>query len=194
MLDEQDLIDRMRRGEQRAFDQFFDAFASRLAAFAARRCPLDAAGLEDVVQVTMIKAMNSIARFRGDCSLFTWLCGICRNHLADIHRKAGRQPIQQSLEEVATARPTGALPELTEFRDPLDETAMDSARRAVRHAVNQLPASYAHILELRYGDELSVLEIARTLGFSESATESRLIRARQAFRASWVGEATTVLN
>jgi RNA polymerase sigma-70 factor, ECF subfamily len=184
----------MRGGDQRAFDRFFEGFVARIAAFAARRAPLDSAALEDVVQVTMIKAMNSIARFRGDCSLFTWLCGICRNHLADIHRKAGRQPIQHSLDEFAASGPPGAPPELTEFRDPLDETAMDSARRAVRHAVNQLPPSDARILELRYGDDLSVLEIARTLQLSESATESRLIRARQAFRASWMGEETTVLN
>ena len=89
----------MRGGDQRAFDRFFEAYVARIAAFAARRAPLDSAALEDVVQVTMIKAMNGIDCFRGDCSLFTWLCGICRNHLADIHRKADRQPIQQSLEE-----------------------------------------------------------------------------------------------
>ena len=183
--DEKHLVDRMRGGDQRAFDRFFEDHVARIAAFAARRATLDSAALEDVVQVTMIKAMSSIDRFRGDCSLFTWLCGICRNHLADIHRKADRQPIQQSLEEFAAAGPPGATPELTDFRDPLDETAMDSARRAVRHAVNQLPASHARILELRFGDDLSVLEIARTLQLSESAAESRLIRARQAFRASW---------
>ena len=77
VLDEQDLIDRMRRGEQRAFDEFFDAFAARLTAFAARRCSLDAAGLEDVVQVTMINAMRGLGTFRGGSTLFTWLCQIC---------------------------------------------------------------------------------------------------------------------
>src|SRR5512134_2868931 len=87
-LDEEHLVDGMRRGDQRAFDQFFEGYVARIAAFAARRVPLDSAALEDAVQVTMIKAVNSIDRFRGDCSLFTWLCGICRNHLADICRKA----------------------------------------------------------------------------------------------------------
>jgi DNA-directed RNA polymerase specialized sigma24 family protein len=51
--------------------------------------------------------------------------------------------------------------------------------------VNQLPASYGRILELRFGDELTVPEIARILGISENAAESRLSRARQAFRESW---------
>ena len=188
MLDEQDLIDRMRRGEQQAFDQFFDVFASRLTAFAARRCSLDAAALEDVVQVTMINAMRGLGSFRGGSTLFTWLCQICRNHLADVRRKADRQPKVQSLQQLEEKAP-GTVVELTDFRDPLDEVAEDSTRSAVRRAVNQLPATYARILELRFGDDLTVPEIAKILQLSESATESRLSRARQAFREGWSGEA-----
>jgi len=184
VLDEQNLIDRMRRGEQRAFDQFFDAYAARLAAFAARRSSLDAAGLEDVVQVTMINAMRGLETFRGGSALFTWLCQICRNQLADVRRKAERQPRVQSLEQLEASKP-GTVVELTDFRDPLDECADDSTRSAVRRAVNQLPTSYARILELRFGDDLTVPEIAKILQLSESAAESRLSRARQAFRESW---------
>jgi RNA polymerase sigma-70 factor (ECF subfamily) len=188
VLDEQDLVERMRRGEQRAFDQFFDAYAARLAAFAARRSALDAAAIEDVVQITMINAMRGLAGFRGGSALFTWLCQICRNHLADVRRKAARQPPVQSLDTLAAAQPQATLLELTDFRDPLDECAQDSTRGAVRRAVNRLPATYARILELRYGDDLTVPEIARLLEVSEDAAESRLARARQAFREGWTLE------
>jgi RNA polymerase sigma factor (sigma-70 family) len=182
----------MRRGDQRAFDQFFEAYAVRLSAFAARRSPLDAAALEDVVQVTMINAMRGLAGFRGGSMLFTWLCQICRNHLADIRRKAGRQPKVQSLEQLEATKPAGTVVELTDFRDPLDECADDSTRSAVRRAVNRLPSSYARILELRFGDDLTVPEIARILQLSESAAESRLVRARQAFREGWSGDASAL--
>ena len=181
----------MRSGDQRAFDRFFDDHVARIGAFAARRARLDSAALEDVVQVTMINAVKSIDSFRGDCTLFIWLCGICRNHLADIRRKAARQPNMQSFEEIEVARPSETQPDLMTLQDPIDESALNSARREVRHAVNQLPASYARILELRYGDDLSVREIARTLQLSEHATESRLARARRAFRAGWTGETST---
>ena len=191
MLDELELVERMRRGEQRAFDHFFDGYAAKLAAFAARRSALDDAALEDVVQVTMINAMRGLASFRGESSLFTWLCQICRNHLADIRRKQIRQPKTQSLGELEAERPLATVVELTDFRDPLDECAADSTSSAVRQAVNRLPASYARILELRYGEEFTVPEIARILRISEDAAESRLSRARQAFRADWRGEPTT---
>lgn len=187
MLDEPDLVNRMRRGDQRAFDEFFDAYAERLAAFASRRCSLDAAALEDVVQVSMINAVRGLAAFRGGSTLFTWLCQICRNHLADIARKAQRQPRVKSLDEISEAGEGATIIELTDFRDPLDECADDATRSAVRSAINRLPANYARILELRFGDELTVPEIARLLQLSESAAESRLVRARQAFREMWGG-------
>ena len=184
-MDELELIERMRRGEQRAFDQFFDAYAGRLGAFAARRSSLDAAAIEDVVQMTMINAMRGLATFRGHSSLFTWLCQICRNQLADARRKAARQPQMQSLEQMGEEKPLARVIQLTDFRDPLDECATDAERGAVRHAINGLPSHYARILELRYGDELTVPEIAQVLRISESAAESQLVRARQAFRAAW---------
>lgn len=185
MPDEQDLIDRMRRGEQRAFDEFFNTYAARLGAFAARRSSLDAAALEDIVQLTMINAIRGLATFRGGSTLFTWLCQICRNQIADVTRMAARQPVVQSLDQLTENRATAEIVELTDFRDPLDECASDASRSAVRRVINKLPASYIRILELRFGDELTVPEIAALLNLSESAAESRLVRARQAFREQW---------
>ena len=56
----------------------------------------------------------------------------------------------------------------------------------MRRAINTLPPHYARILELRYGDELTVPEIGRILQITESAAESQLVRARQAFRTEWL--------
>jgi RNA polymerase sigma-70 factor (ECF subfamily) len=184
-LDEHDLIHRMRRGEQRAFDQFFDAYAVRLGAFASRRSSLDPAAIEDVVQMTMINAMRSLPNFGGRSTLFTWLCQICRNQLADVRRKAARQPTMQNIDDLSAAQPGATVIELTEFRDPLDECAADSTRGAVRHLINRLPAHYARILELRFGDELTLAEIAQVLRLSERAAESLLVRARRAFKSAW---------
>lgn len=185
MLDERDLVSRMRRGEQRAFDEFFDAYAARLGSFAARRSSLDAAAIEDVVQTTLINAMRGLATFRGGSSLFTWLCQICRNQLADARRKAARQPRVDSLEQLIEERPLAQVVQLTDYRDPLDECSAEADRGAVRRVINQLPPHYARVLELRFGDELTVPEIASLLQISERAAESQLVRARQAFRERW---------
>ncbi len=135
---ERHLVQRMLAGEQAAFESFFSAHAGRLASFAARRSALDAAALEDVVQQTMIKAVRNLDGFRGESTLHTWLCQICRNVLADIRRKAGRQPRVDSLE--ATMEKSAALPvQLIDYRDPLDDCADDSTRAAIRQMINALP-------------------------------------------------------
>jgi RNA polymerase sigma-70 factor (ECF subfamily) len=132
----------------------------------------------------MINAMRGLATFRGNASLFTWLCQICRNQLVDARRKFARQPPVQSLDALLEEKPSNVV-QLADFRDPLEECAADSERGAVRRLINKLPAHYAQILELRFGDELTVPEIARHLGVSERAAESQLVRARQAFREQW---------
>jgi RNA polymerase sigma-70 factor, ECF subfamily len=183
--DERDLVSRMLGGDQLAFNEFFDTYAPRLSAFAARRSSLDSVAIEDVVQMTMINAMRNLASYRGGAALFTWLCRICRNQLADARRQAARVPNLQSVEELAAERPLASVIEFADFSDPLDECEMDSMRGAVRRVVNSLPGHYARILELRFGDELSGREIATTLQMSEDAAGSLLSRARHAFKEAW---------
>ncbi len=185
MTNELELVERMLAGEQAAFDCFFNGNAARLATFAARRCALDSSAVEDVVQQTMINAIRNLRGFRGESTLFTWLCQICRHVLADIRRKAARQPAVDSLDALAVNKSASLPVQLIDYRDPLDACSSDSLRAAIRKAVNDLPPRYGRILELKYGDELPIEEIARVLGLSESATQSLLARARRAFGECW---------
>ena len=79
--DDRQLVARMLAGEQAAFERFFAAYARRLAAFIARRTPLQAAEIEDTVQTTLIKAIRNLRAYRGEAALYTWLCTICRSEL-----------------------------------------------------------------------------------------------------------------
>jgi RNA polymerase sigma-70 factor, ECF subfamily len=187
VLDERELVSRMRGGDRQAFNEFFDTFAPRLTSFALRRSAFDPVAIEDVVQLTMINAMRNLHGFKGTATIFTWLCKICRNQLADARRSALRVPNLTSIDELAAEHPLATVVELTDFRDPLHECEADSTRSAVRRIINTLPAHYARILELRFGDELSGQEIARLLDMSADAAESLLSRARLAFKAAWTG-------
>ncbi len=171
---ERELVERMRRGDQQAFYVFFDQYAGRLAAFAARRSALNAAALEDVVQQTMIKAVRNLDGFRGEASLLTWLCQICRNQLADLRREESRRPAIESLDHGADVGATIVPDALRSVHDPLHEASVDSESRAVRQIINRLPSRYAQILELRFGDELTVPAIARILRLTDDAAESLL--------------------
>ena len=176
----------MGAGEQSAFDEFFRCNVPRLAAFTARRSGLDAASVEDIVQNTLIKAMRNLRNYRGEASLFTWLTQICRHELADVIRKAARRPAHVSLQEPDQVVHLVHQLRLPAHREPPAEVEAEIHRAAVIDTLNALPQRYAQALEAKYGDGLSVEEIAVMLGVTPIAAQSLLARAREAFRDRWL--------
>jgi RNA polymerase sigma-70 factor (ECF subfamily) len=176
----------MAVGDQSAFDDFFRASAPRLAAFVGRRSGLDSASVEDIVQNTLIKAMRNLDSYRAEASLFTWLTQICLHELADVTRKSARRPSHASLDEPTTLARLSQQLHAPHFFEP--EATLDAQlhRAAVLRALNALPKHYALALEAKYGDGLSVVEIAALLGLTPTATQSVLARAREAFRQRWL--------
>jgi RNA polymerase sigma-70 factor (ECF subfamily) len=175
----------MRAGEQSAFDEFFAVCASRLAAFAARRSGLDFSSLEDIVQNTLIKAMRNLESYRGDAALLTWVTEICRHELADVHRKTARRPVHESLDSLDSASAAVLQLRLPEPSEPPGELEAYLRRAAIVRVLELLPKQYALALEAKYGDGLSVEEIALLLEITPIAAQSLLARARDAFRGAW---------
>jgi RNA polymerase sigma-70 factor, ECF subfamily len=177
------LVARMRAGEQPAFDEFFNANAPRLVAFLARRSRMDPSSLEDVVQCALIKAVRNLASYRGEAALLTWLTEICRHELADVHRKAARRPAHVSLD----ATGVNAVLELRipEHQEPVSELQVASQQAHIMRVLDGLPQRYARALEGKYGDGMSVEEMAREFGLTTIAVQSLLARAREAFRERW---------
>jgi RNA polymerase sigma-70 factor, ECF subfamily len=184
--DDRQLVARMLAGEQPAFDRFFAAYARRLAAFIARRTPLQPAEIEDTVQTTLIKAIRNLRAYRGEAALYTWLCTICRSELADARRKAARQPVLQSTDSDSSAQAwlLGLAAPVTD--EP--PTAIEGAARrdAVVAVLTSLPERYAFALECKYGDGFSVEEIAGMLDLTVTDTQSVLARALNEFRQRWL--------
>lgn len=175
----------MADGDQRAFDEFFRSNVPRLVAFTARYSGLDDASVEDIVQNTLVKAMRSLSTYRGEAALFTWLTQICLYELVDNTRKAARRPVHVSLHELEDI--WGLFGELRApaHREPSAEVDAQMQRMAVLAALQALPRRYAEVLEAKYGDGLSVEEIAVATGTTPIAVQSLLARAREAFKVKW---------
>lgn len=185
------LVARMRAGEQRAFDEFFRDSAPRLVAFIARRTALDPATLEDIVQSALIKAVRHLGSYRGEAALFTWLTEICRNELADQHRKAKRRPAHLSLDEPQAVHRWEEMLRAPQSQEPASQLQAATERAEIMKVLDGLPANYALVLEAKYGDGLSVETIALQLGLTGTAVQSMLARAREAFRQSWQRRSAT---
>ena len=84
-------VEKLLARDERAFAEFFDTYAPRLFRFAMRRAG-DEDLAEEITQTTLIAAVGKLKTWRGEASLFTWLCTISRRQLVDHWRKTARQP------------------------------------------------------------------------------------------------------
>ena len=143
----------------------------------------DADGAEEVAQAALCKVVRKLHTYRGEASLFTWVCTFCRWEISAWHAQRGRRGVAVELiEESAEVR--GALESLSALgtEGPRERLLRQEVGEVVRHVLDQLPSRYGDALEWKYVEGLSVKEIATRLGVGPKAAESLLTRARQAFR------------
>jgi len=173
-MDERFLVRRMVRGDDAAFEEFFSASFGPLFRFALPRVGGDADAAEEVVQAALCRAVRKLTTYRGEASLLTWLCTICRHEIHDWFEKRRRVPPMVELVE--------DLPEVRAALDSLDALQKRETARLVQVVLDRLPSRYGDALEWKYIEGLSVAEIAERLGVATKAAESLLSRARVAFR------------
>ena len=180
------LVRTLISGDAAAFRSFFDDYFPRLFRFIVRRVNGDEDSARDIVQSALIRAVRKLDTYRGEASLFTWLCQITRRELADHVAKNVRQETYMrrlvDLEDDPQARatlesiPAGADAEPEAVRQREDMSAL------VHAALDYLPNQYARVLEMKYLEDLSVEVIAEAMGVTTIAVQSLLARARVAFR------------
>ncbi len=183
---DQQLVERLLRGDARAFDQFFNEYYPKLFRFVKRRLPEDPAAAEDVAQATLCRALESLRTWRGEAALMTWLCTLCRRELSVRWRDARHFAAAPALVE-DDPEVRAALESLlaTQGSDPLMLAGQQELRAAICAALDYLPPPYADVLEWKYVRDMSVAEISLRLGRSAKATESLLTRARESFRETF---------
>src|SRR6201988_499957 len=87
------LIQQIRQGDSRAWDQLIARYEGRLLAFVDRRLH-DRAASEDVIQETFIGFLNSLPNFDERRELQTYLFTIASHKLTDHLRRQGRHPLR----------------------------------------------------------------------------------------------------
>ncbi len=184
---DRELVRRMLTGDERAFDEFADAYTQALFRFAITRLDGDRELTKEIVQTSLCKALAKIESYRGSAMLFTWLCSICRNEILMHFRSRKTAPAESPLDDSVT--PIGSW-----VRRPTqpEEALLEAESATVVHVVlDLLPSHYADALEWKYLDRISVTEIGERLKVGTKAAESTLTRARAAFRKCYqrvVGE------
>jgi len=179
--DDSALLSRARSGDRDAYRALVERYQRRVynLAFSLVKSKEDAA---DIAQDAFVKAYQSLDRFKGEASFYTWLYRITNNLAIDLLRR--RHP-GESLDADPTSQDDpgemqagvgvlgtrlGTNPQRSALRRELAEK--------MEEALGQIPEKHRAILLLREVEGLSYEEIAESLEIPKGTVMSRLFHAR----------------
>jgi RNA polymerase sigma-70 factor (ECF subfamily) len=177
------LLERLRRGEEAAFEEFVRLTGGRVMAVARRMLPREDDAM-DAAQDAFLSAFKSLDHFDGRSQLTTWLHRITVNACLMKLRTARRRPersIDPLLPQFAECGHQ-SLPARPWARSAQECLDAEETRTLVRSKIEELPDGYREVLLLRDIEELDTEQTAQLLGLTPAAVKTRLHRARQALR------------
>lgn len=133
---------------------------------------------EDLTQDTLLSAIRSGSIPVGSDDLMPWLFHIARNKLIDHYRRLDRERRNFGVQVDDDALDAPSLPDLDLESLP--------QREEVSATLAELNPRYQMAIVLRYLDGCDVATVAQAMFLSQSAAESLLARARNAFRSIWI--------
>lgn len=180
------LARRVVAGDSAAFDLFFGRVFSRLYRFVLLRVGRDADTAQDLCQQVMERALRRLDQYRGEASLFTWLCTIARHELADHWERAARSSSRtMSYDQDDSLRYVLESLEADPRLRPEAQQEQSDLRLLIQTVLDHLPPNYGNVLEWKYVDGLDAASIGERLSVSPAAAHSLLARARSAFRSEF---------
>ncbi len=171
----EELVARVRAGDEEAFRQIFDRYSRPVLSFI-----FDMVGdrhlAEDLAQETFVRAFRGLQSLREETKLSTWLFGIARNcareHLRSRRRAEGNVEIDA---EPAFELRDGA-------RTPSGQLLDKELSGVIRAALGKLDEDKRTVFTLKVLQQRSYEEIAEITGFSVGKLKTDLHRARAEMR------------
>jgi RNA polymerase sigma-70 factor, ECF subfamily len=147
---------RMASGDRQACAGLVRRHHAEVYGMLVRLCR-DAHRAEDLTQETFAACWTSIAAFRGESSLATWLRRIAYHKFVDWRR--------QRKDALAAAVDIGAVPEPLSRAcdDPVARLLADESLRQLHDAMGQVPAGSQEVLVLHYQEAMSFQEMSYLL-------------------------------
>jgi len=185
-----DLVRRLRAGDEAAFTEAFDANHASLVRI-ARLFTKNESAAEEIAQDTWVAVMNALDSFEGRSSFKTWIVRICVNRAKTRAARDGRQvPVAGLGDDDPPSSSESRFGAFGTFKArPADFQATPEtlfAEREVRAAIErfiaELPDAQRAVVTLRDVEGLSSEEVCNALDLSESNQRVLLHRARTRLR------------
>lgn len=164
---EPELLERVRAHDADALLSLYRLHGQRVFSLAYRLL-LDRSAAEEIVQDTFWKLWQRPDMFdpqRG--ALISWLYTVSRNLALDRKRKENRRAVENVMLNIDGRVPGAMAPEMAAMADP-------AVSRAIRSAMDALPADQKDVIELAYFEGTTHSEISERLGAALGTVKTRL--------------------
>ena len=166
-MDDAELMQRIGRGDNRAYRTMVERYLNRITVF-AQRLLTNTAEAEDVAQETFLRLWTHAAHWTPQAQPKTWLYRVARNLCIDQLRK--RQATEDSVDQQSnTDRPSNLL-------------LRKVAAQKVEQALSALPERQRAAITLVHYEGMAAAEACEIMELSVEALESLLARGRRTLR------------
>jgi len=177
------LVERVQRGDQKAFEMLVVKYQRRIERLIARMVR-DVDLVEDIAQETFIRAYRALPTFRGESAFYTWLYRIAVNTAKKAMIGLKRDPL---ITEAAMAsmgddddETSRVENELSDGETPESVLASRQIAETVNTAIEALSEDLRQAITLREIEGLSYEEISELMNCPIGTVRSRIFRAREA--------------
>ena len=161
---EQELIEQLQRGDERAFAAVYQLFSEGVFAYCLKILA-DRQLAQDVVQETFLNVRQHARTIQKNDSFKSWIFRIARN---------------EALMQLRKSRMNGRLDDsVWDEETPLEQFVTLERAEIVNRLLDNLKYEYREVLVLLVYESMSYAEIAAVTGASESSVKSRIFRARK---------------
>jgi len=172
------IVKRVQAGDVAAFDLLIRKYRERLFGV-VYNLTSNRDDTADLVQDAFIKAFQSINRFQGQSSFFTWLYKIAVNTTLS-HLRKNKLRTFFSLEKIQEDEPSSEiLAQLTDKTGADRDAYLRELQEKLNEALQKLSIKHRTVITLFEIDGLSHGEIAEIMECSEGTVRSRLHYAKQ---------------
>ena len=178
-----ELVDRLYKGDIEAFDLIYAKYASRLYAFGKKYLGSDIEA-EELVQTVFLKLWENHKKLKRELSFKSYLFTIAYNNICKIFRKKYYQ------EKFIESTLSDSLPYIEETEQSID---YNSVLEKVYQLIEQLPPRQKSVFLKSRNEGLSSKEIAQELGLSSGTVDNYISGALKFIRSRLDTESLPVL-
>lgn len=175
-----EIVEEVKAGNTEAFEELYDEYYDRLYFFVLKNVGSKEAA-EDITQESFLRSLEKIQTLENNENYVTWLHSIAYRKCTDLFRSTACDAYFDSDEEMEAAMESVSLNE--PIMVPEDYAVDKDRARQLKELIDGLKPDMRSAVILYYYDDMSIAEVAKTLGLNENAAKQKLFQARKKLKS-----------